>query len=46
VLKRLDQPMRELHKQQIQHMSAGDMKALLKLLEGIKPLTGETDKED
>jgi DNA-binding MarR family transcriptional regulator len=36
VLKRLDQPMRELHRQQLEHMSAGDMKALLKLLGTIK----------
>jgi DNA-binding MarR family transcriptional regulator len=47
VLKRLDQPMRELHKQQLEHMSGGDMKTLLKLLEAIKkPVTDEAGKED
>jgi hypothetical protein len=36
VLKTLDQPVRELHKQQFGHMSVSEMKALLKLLEAVE----------
>ena len=35
LLKRLDQPIRELHRRQFRHMSAGRIKALAQLLEGI-----------
>ncbi len=36
LLQRLDQPIRDLHKQQFQHMSAGQVKALGDLLETVK----------
>jgi len=35
-LKKLDQPVRELHKSQFRHMSATQLKALAKLLEEVK----------
>jgi DNA-binding MarR family transcriptional regulator len=46
VLKRLDQPVRELHKQQFGHMSVSEMKALLKLLEAVeKNCKSEKEKD-
>jgi len=36
LLKTLDQPVRELHKRQFQHMTAGQMKTLAALLEEIR----------
>jgi DNA-binding MarR family transcriptional regulator len=46
VLKGLDQPVRELHKQQFGHMSVGEMKALLELLKALeKNCQSEKDKE-
>jgi DNA-binding MarR family transcriptional regulator len=44
ILKKLDHPMRELHRQQFQHMTAAQLKALSKLLETMTSSgTKETD---
>jgi len=36
LLQKLDQPMRELHKKQFQHMAAAEVKALAELLDALK----------
>jgi DNA-binding MarR family transcriptional regulator len=41
ILKPLDQPMRELHKQQFRHMSAKRLKILAELLEEIRAREGK-----
>jgi|SRR5256885_8820148 len=36
LLRRLDMPVRELHKRQFRHLSAGRIKSLVQMLEGIR----------
>ena len=45
LLKALDQPVRDLHKRQFQHMPAARLKLLAELLEELRPANGECGKQ-